>query len=242
MRVILSALALLIWMLPAQAEPSAPEQAIKERLERVNPALQVQSVAETPLPGVHEVLIGGQVFYFSADGRYLLQGELVDLASGRSLTEPRRQQVRLSALDELPEGSMLVYPAKGERKQTITVFTDIDCPYCRKLHEHMEEMNTLGLEVRYLAMPRTGVGSESYLKAVSVWCAEAPEEAMTRAKQGRSVAQASCENPVRSHLMLAQRLGVNATPTLITERGSLISGYMPPDALLERLRADQDGP
>jgi thiol:disulfide interchange protein DsbC len=224
----------------AAAPDAGIEQKINNHLQVINPALKVERVGETPLPGLYEVLIDGQIFYFSADGRYMVQGDLVDLKNRKSLTEPRRQEVRLEALKKVQQKNMLIYPAKGERKQVVTVFTDIDCAYCRRLHQHMPEMNERGIEVRYLLMPRAGVQSESYRKAVNVWCADKPREAMTVAKQGRAIENKQCENPVQAHMALAEQLGVNATPTLITDRGGLHPGYLPPDQLLARLQAEDD--
>lgn len=230
-----AAAALLALSLPVLA---TPEQEINKRLQSVDPQLKADRIAKTPVPGMLEVLVDGQVFYFSADGRYMFQGELVDMSSRQSLTEPVRREVRLSALKQVPAKTMLIYPAKGERKQTITVFTDIDCGYCRKLHEHMGEMNELGIEVRYLAFPRAGLGSDSHRKAVNAWCADQPLEALTQAKRGQRLPEQKCDDPVKLHMAVAQQLGVNATPTIITDRGSFLPGYLPPAELMARLEAE----
>lgn len=214
------------------------EQRIRDRLKTVNPAMELQELAPTPLPGVLEAVVSGQVYYVSEDGRYLLQGELFDLAQRRSLTEPRRQELRLAELAKVPLHQMVVYPAQGERKQTISVFTDIDCGYCRRLHEHMPEMNARGIEVRYLFFPRAGVGSDSHRKAVNVWCADQPLEAMTAAKRGQPVPDKQCKNPVEAHMAVAEQVGVNATPTIVTDHGGFFPGYLPPDQLLQRLEAE----
>jgi len=221
------------------ASADATEQAVRERINasvrQIDPGLQVGDVAKTPIPGMREAVINGQVFYFSEDGRYMLQGELVDLQQRVSLTEQRRAGLRAALLAEVAKQDMLIYPATGKPKHIVTVVTDIDCPYCRRLHQHMQEMNSRGIEVRYLLMPRAGIQSESYRKAVSVWCADKPLEAMTAAKQGKTVADRQCDNPVRQHMVLAERMGINATPTIITQSGAVIAGYMPPEQLLARL-------
>lgn len=223
--------------LQAQAESEVPRQEIEKGLKAINPQIQVDSVAPTPLDGIYEVTIGSEVYYVSGDGRYMLQGELVDLKERRSLTEPRRASIRASLVDEVPEDQMLIYSPEGEVKHRITVVTDIDCPYCRRFHRHMEEYNARGVEVRYLLMPRAGVQSESYDKAVSVWCSEDRLAAMTRAKAGADMEKRECENPVKSHMALAEQLGVRATPTIITESGDVIRGYRSPDDLLQALEA-----
>jgi thiol:disulfide interchange protein DsbC len=197
--------------------------------------LQVDAVRESIIPGLYEVLVGAQVFYFSGDGRYLIQGDLVDLKERRSLTEPSRERARINALGKVAANDMLIYPARGERKHTITVFTDIDCGYCRQLHTHMDEMNARGIEVRYLMMPRAGLQSRSYQKAVSAWCADKPLEALTLAKQGQDPKDRECTNPVSAHMELAEALGINATPTIVTTNGKVVPGYMPPDRLLLEL-------
>jgi thiol:disulfide interchange protein DsbC len=116
----------------------------------------------------------------------------------------------------------------------VIVVTDIDCPYCRRMHAHMDEINGLGIELRYLQMPRAGVQSPSFRKAVSVYCAEDSTGAMDKAKAGQSVAEASCENPVARHMQLASRLGINATPTVVFANGSVHPGYMTAEQLLKR--------
>lgn len=218
---------------------SADEQAVRERIQasvqQASPGLQVQEVSPTPISGVREVLINGEVLYFSEDGRYMLQGELLDLKERRSLTEQRREQQRAAVLSKLEAQDLLVYPARGQARHIITVVTDIDCPYCRRFHEHMPELNARGVEVRYLLLPRAGVQSESYRKAVSVWCAEQPQMAMTAAKQGKAVPQKQCQHLVDRHMALSQQLGVSGTPAILTEQGGLIAGYLPPEQLLPQL-------
>jgi len=217
----------------------AVEQRISKSLQAINPQLKAQGVSKTPVPGLYEAIVGGQIYYFSEDGRYMVQGEMIDLTERESVTEPRRKEIRLNQLATVKDKDLLIYPAKGPRKHVVSVFTDIDCPYCRKLHEHMEEMNAKGIEVRYLLMPRTGIGSPSYVKAVNVWCAAKPNEAMTAAKRGQAVPEKDCPNPVKQHMALAQEMGVNATPTIVTSNGSLMPGYLPPDELLARLQAEE---
>lgn len=229
-------------MAPAiAAEAGVGDQAVRARIsevvKRVNPDLEVGDISRTPVNGIREVVINGQILYFTEDGRYMLQGELVDMGKGVSLTEQRREAVRAGVLSQLTDDDFLVYPAKGERKHSITVVTDIDCPYCRKFHQHMDEMNGLGIEVRYLLMPRAGVASPSYVKAVNVWCAENPREAMTAAKQGKPVPTKTCDHPVDRHMAIAQQMGVNATPTSITGSGNVLPGYMAPKELLAKLEA-----
>ncbi|MDZ7809766.1 MAG: DsbC family protein [Arhodomonas sp.] len=169
--------------------------------------------------------------YVTGDGNYLLQGELVDIDEQRSLTEEVRAGIRQERLADLDESGMLIYEPSGEVRHEVTVFTDIDCPYCRRFHAHMDELLERGIRVRYLLMPRAGRDSASYDKAVNAWCAEDPQSALTRAKQGERLAEQDCDHPVDEHLRLARELGVRGTPTLYTGEGRMLSGYRTPDEL-----------
>lgn len=220
------------------ADDEAVKQRVAQMLKTVAPDVSLDDLRPSPIPGLYEATIGAQVLYFSADGRYMFQGELVDLQERRSLTEPRRQSRRVALIKDISDKDTLIYPAKGEKKQTITVFTDIDCGYCRRLHQHMADMNERGIEVRYLMMPRAGLDSPSYRKAVAVWCSDNPREALTQAKLGKDIPFKDCTNPVRDHMALADELGVTATPTMVTNTGAVWPGYLPPDELQARLESE----
>ena len=143
-----------------------------------------------------------------------------------NVTQPLRSKVRMDAINNLGEDSMIVFSPE-KVKHTITVFTDIDCGYCRKLHNEMAEYNKHGIEVRYMAYPRAGIDSDSYKKAVSVWCAEDRKAAMTRAKNGDSVTEKNCDNPVAEQFKLGSMMGVRGTPALVLENGQIAPGYIP---------------
>lgn len=193
-------------------------------------------IAPAPIEGLKEVIYGTDVYYVSADGRYLISGSLFDLATHNNLTDDRLSSIRLKMLKGVDESSMIVYKAKGKEKHVITVFTDIDCAYCRKLHSGMSEMNKLGITVRYMSYPRAGIGSPSYDKAVSVWCAKDRKKAMDDAKNNNKVVPKKCANsPVAQEYKLGQRMGVNGTPAILLEDGHLMPGYAPPDRLLALL-------
>lgn len=216
-----------------------------ERIERLRdvlsqrlPGITIESVAASPIPGVFEVTYDGGVLYVSEDGRFGLSGTLINLETRENLTERTRARQRLAALGDVPESRMIVFEPAGETKHTITTFTDIDCPYCRKMHREMAQMNASGIRVRYMLFPRAGPASVSYDKAVSVWCAPDQRGAMTRAKAGETPERRTCENPVDEHMALARRLGLTGTPFTITETGRAIAGYMPAPALLDSLEAD----
>jgi len=205
---------------------SDDQDAIIKSLNGVFPGVTPSEINPSPMAGVSEVLIGPRLFYVSNDGKYLLQGSLIELATRTDISEARRNSIRLDALNKLGEENMIVFPAK-DSKHTITVFTDIDCGYCRKLHDEMDQYNAKGITVRYLAFPRSGINSASYNKAVSVWCEKDRQAAMTRSKAGEDLPKADCDNPVKDEYELGQMLGINGTPAIILEDGSLLPGYIP---------------
>ena len=208
--------------------------AIKAMLTKMNIA-NPDSIKASPVKGLYEVAYGTEIYYMSADGRYLVSGEMHDLSTKLNITEEHRKTARKTILDAVDPKSMIIFKPKGEIKHVITVFTDIDCGYCRKLHSGMQEMNDLGIEVRYLSFPRAGINSPSYNKAVSVWCADDPREALTLAKADKPVAVATCDNPVKDEWQLGKKLGVTGTPAIFLEDGTLLPGYMPPSRLLQTL-------
>jgi thiol:disulfide interchange protein DsbC len=219
---------------PAAApEPPVPA-AVQQTLARLIPGGAPTSVRPAAVAGLYEVVVGPEVVYLSADGRYLIQGDLIEVESRSNLTEATRNAARLSALEAVGEETMAVFGPK-DAKHTVTVFTDVECPYCVKLHQEVPELNRQGVRVRYLAFPRNGLTSPGYRKTVSVWCAEDRQQALTDAKAGKPVPEKTCDNPVADHFELGQALGVNGTPTLILEDGRLIPGYVPAARLVRAL-------
>jgi thiol:disulfide interchange protein DsbC len=212
---------------------------IKAALQRLVPHGEPDSITPSPIPGLYQVVYGTTLVYVTGDGRYLLQGDLVDLQQRKNLTEHARAATRLAALRDLDQRNLIVF-APEHPKHTVTVFTDVDCTYCRKFHSEIAEYNKLGIAVRYAAFPRSGIGSPSYEKAVSVWCATDRKAAITEAKAGKEVEQRTCDNPVKDEFLLGQRLGVSGTPTIILEDGTELPGYVPPlrlSQLLDRAEA-----
>lgn len=232
----IAAVALSFAAMPLQAEDAATAK-IRAAAENLIPGQSPDAVGPSPIAGLYQIAYGPRLFYISADGRHLISGDMFDLREQTNLTEAWRGKARLTAL-EAAKGSMIVYPAKGKAKHTITVFTDIDCTYCRKMHSGMKEMNDLGITVRYLAFPRAGIPSPSYDKAASVWCAANRNQAMDLAKNEEKVSGNVCaNNPVAAHLALGQSLGVSATPTMVLDDGTLVPGYLPPPRLAQELDA-----
>lgn len=226
------------WQL-ASAGDEIPESML-ETIQKLVPGMKPDQISVSPVPGLYEVTFGPRVVYLTGDGRYMVRGDLVDLKNQRNLTEETRKAGRLETVNDLGESSMIVF-APETVKHTITVFTDVDCPYCAKLHLDVPELNKQGVKVRYLAFPRAGIQSPSYRKTVSVWCADDPQKAITEAKAGRDVAPKQCENPVQNHFETGQMLGVSGTPTIVFEDGTLIPGYIPAVRLVKMLDDEQAG-
>lgn len=210
---------------------------VRQGLQVLVPGLEADSIRPAPFEGFVEVLLGAQLVYISDDGKYLIDGRLIEIATRRDLSEESKGEVRKKRLAQVTPSERLTYAVDGKKSHRITVFTDIDCGYCRRLHQQMAEYHELGIEIDYLFFPRAGLQSHSYDKAVSVWCADDPNAALTAAKAGEEPAPRQCDNPIESHYQLGRELGVTGTPALLTDDGDLIPGYVPPADLLARLNA-----
>lgn len=209
-----------------------PDQAIRQALKSLQPDLPIEAISESPMPGLYQVqLKGGRLIYASADAQFVLQGFLYQMKDGKTvnLTEQAESKGVAKEINAIPAAEMVVFPAdpKAEKKTHITVFTDTDCGYCQKLHSEVAELNRRGVEVRYVAFPRQGIGSHSYDTLVSVWCAKDRREAMNLAKTRKEVPAAKCDNPVAKQYALGQMIGVQGTPAVVLANGQMIPGYQP---------------
>jgi thiol:disulfide interchange protein DsbC len=225
---VLLALSLSVWA--ADVDYSS----VEERIRELAPQATSIAISETPIEGLLMVQVGGDVVYATADGKYMVQGRVIDLETREDLTESAKAEVRRELLARADTKSQITF-APVETKYDLTVFTDIDCGYCRKLHAQMDEYNQQGIAIHYMAFPRAGVGSHSYDKAVSVWCASDQRSAMTQAKLGAEPDPAQCDNPIEAQYELGRELGVTGTPSLLTANGQMIPGYVPPEQLRARL-------
>lgn len=203
---------------------STPE--LDAALNELMPGTKPSSVEETVLPGIYEVSYGSTIFYFNNDASLMFRGDIIDVNKRVNLTEKKRGEARGKLLKSMDESQMIVYPAENEQSK-VTVFTDIDCPYCVKLHREMADYNAEGITIRYMAYPRSGIGSPSYKKAVNVWCSDDPAKAMSDAKEGEAIADKTCDNPVAQQFQLGQALGVQGTPAMFLEDGTSLPGYVP---------------
>ncbi|WP_198265698.1 DsbC family protein [sulfur-oxidizing endosymbiont of Gigantopelta aegis] len=213
---------------------STPE--LDAALNTLMPQNTPSSIEETAMPGLYEVSFGSTIFYFNKDASLMFRGDIIDVKKRVNLTEKKRGEARGKLLGVMDESKMIVFPAKNEIAK-VTVFTDIDCPYCVKLHREMADYNAEGITIRYMAYPRAGIGSRSYQKAVNVWCSDDPAKAMGDAKEGKVIPDKSCDNPVAQQFELGQALGVQGTPAMFLEDGTSMPGYVPAKRLSATIKA-----
>lgn len=219
------------------AEQPAPPDPRAALVKLLPAGSKIEDLKPSPIPGIYEFTQGADVSYLTADGKYFLDGNVYDMATRENLTEALRTHARLQLINAVPESQMVIFSPKNPL-YTITVFTDLDCQYCRKLHSEMAELNKLGVRVRYMFYPRTGPNTESWRKAEVVWCSADRNEALTRAKAGGQLdMNKTCgPTPVAREYALGQAIGVRGTPAILTENGDFINGYMPPRELLQTIK------
>ena len=229
----------------AATNKQAKIEKIKKELKAMFGGQEADKVVESDYPGLYEVTVGTEVVYISEDTQFLLYGNLIDRKNKIDLTRRAKEAAekaysvqRKAILDKQDASKTIDFKAKDE-KYVLNVFTDIDCPYCAKLHNEVPELNKKGITVKYYMFPRAGIGSASYKKAVSSWCADNKQEALTKAKNRETIPTKECENPIADQYKLGQEIGVTGTPALVTEDGTLIPGYMPANVLISRLLGDK---
>ena len=235
-----AALAVVAAVAFAQPRPAAPaatpagDAALRAAIEKAVPGVVIDSIKPSIIPGYREVAIGGRIVYVSADGKYLIQGSLMELASRDNLTMVSEGALRRGVLDAVPRERRIIFsPAKP--KYRLTVFTDIDCGFCRKMHTQIAEYNKAGISIEYLFFPRAGENSEAWNKAVNVWCAPNRQKALTDAKADRPVPKKTCSNPIAKDYELGKQVGVDGTPAIYGPDGTQLGGYLSPADMLAKL-------
>jgi thiol:disulfide interchange protein DsbC len=225
---------------PQPTKPGGVPADVRARVvAKLHGGASPNDVVATPVPGLYEVTMGGVVAYVSEDGKYLFSGNLYDLDTQANLTATRRNAVRAAALAAAREDQMIVF-SPTYPKATVTVFTDIDCGFCRKFHNQIADINRAGIKVRYMMFPRTGPGTESWRKAESVWCAADRKDALTKAKKGEPVKSRQCgDAAIKAQYELGSDLGVEGTPAIFAQNGDYIGGYLSPEDLVEALQESQ---
>jgi thiol:disulfide interchange protein DsbC len=219
----------------------AAEQMVRQAIKGLSANVQVDSIEPAPMPGFYQVIASGQMVYVSADGKYLMHGDVVDLAQHKNISDVAWAKFRKKELAKVPASQRIIYAPKNP-KYTITVFSDVNCGFCRALHEHMAAFNRAGIAVEYLAWPREGLvttagrPTSTYAEMASVWCASDRKAAFTAAVEGSKPKSATCANPVKDQFNLGLKLGVNGTPMIIAADGSTLGGYVTPEQLLTALK------
>jgi len=197
---------------------------IKQRIGNLFPPNQQISISQHD-EDLWQVQVGAEVYFASSEGRYFFAGPVIDLKNKQNLTRNKSQQIRQQLIADLPDNMYLTFPSQVPEKRNITVFTDIDCPYCRKLHDHIKPLNERGVTVNYVMLPRAGVNSNSYRKAISAVCNEKPQQAMTKAMAGVEISPLDCDNTIEEQLAFARHLGINSTPVTVLPNGEKRVGY-----------------
>lgn len=226
----LIALIALLMTLPVVAEDTGGDAVFTALKARI-PELERDQISPSVVDGLYTLTLGYQLFYVSADGQYLVKGEVVELASNQPVDQEKLDAKRLQRLSVIANSEMLIYPTE-DTKAALTVFTDITCPYCQKLHEELPALAAAGIEVRYLAFPRAGAQSEVANTMASIWCADEPLKKMDAAMQGEKIPVATCDDPVASQHAIGVEMQIRGTPAIILENGKLISGYVPANDLI----------
>ncbi|PID64373.1 MAG: disulfide bond isomerase [Gammaproteobacteria bacterium] len=197
------------------------------------------AITKTPVEGIYQASFGMELIYVSKDGRYFFSGDMIDGSTRTNLSENARTTARKTEMASKEADGVITFKAKGEEKHVISVFTDVTCPYCTKLHNEVPKLNEAGVTVNYLAYPRAGIGSGGYKQMVNIWCAEDQQDALTKAKNGEAADAKSCDNPVANHFTLGRKVGVSGTPALVTANGALIPGYRPAEQLVKILDSEK---
>jgi thiol:disulfide interchange protein DsbC len=203
----------------------------------------IESVRPSPAPGIVEVqVINGPLLYATEDGGYFfLNGDLhqVSVSGAVNLTEERRSLARKEQLAAVSLEDMVVFSPKGETRDHVSVFTDVTCFYCQKLHREVDQLNAKGVEVRYLAFPRGGINSDGAKKLATAWCADDQQTTLTELKAGMDLPVNDCaDSPIAAQYQLGQEMGVSGTPAIITSSGMMIPGYRPAADLIVVLGLD----
>ncbi|WP_372592509.1 DsbC family protein [Guyparkeria sp.] len=216
----------------------ADEETITDNIQKHMPGVPIDSLEETPAQGIYELISNGQVAYVTADGKYLIAGDLIDVEQRRNLTQAKQDEQRVARLADIPDDRKLVYPAEGEKKHSITVLTDPTCPFCDKLHKEVPALQAAGVEVNYILTPRQGPGSKGFEISSRTLCADDPKQALEGAMKGQSVAADACrDDVVQENMALSNELGMSGTPYTILPNGAALPGYRPAKVMLEAIRS-----
>lgn len=224
---------------PTDADHKAATNTIMQKLMAANENIRVRQIKPTVIPGMYEVQIMGKgIIYMEETGNYFIDGKMLQIKGKEvvNITDESMIGVRHDLMASVNKDDTIVFSPAGEVKASVSVFTDVDCGFCQKLHKEVPALNEMGIEVRYLAYPRAGINSPSYRKIASAWCADNRQEALTKLKNREEIAMNVCDgNPVAAQYELGQQVGLTGTPAIVLDNGELIPGYMPAKNLAERI-------
>jgi thiol:disulfide interchange protein DsbC len=219
------------------ADVDAQLEQVRAKVSGLFDSIDAQHVTPSPIDGWYTVQKGSIVAYISADGRYLLQGDLIDLDMQVNLSEKSRSDSRKELVNALDDDDAILF-SPAEVKHSVTVFTDVDCTYCRKLHNQIEEYMGYGIAIRYVLYPRNGPASRAWSTSEDVLCSRDPGSALTAAKLDRDFQTSTCNTSMLTrHYTLGQDIGLSGTPAIVFEDGTMVGGYLPPEALHMRLQS-----
>lgn len=227
----LGGILLLLTLLGSAHADEAIDRIYEQLKPRVND-LTRDAITESTVSGLYQVTLGFDVYHVTSDGQHLITGDIIELTSGKRVVESGLDAKRSRMIASVDESDMVIFEAQSVPKATITVFTDITCPYCRKLHKEVNSLNEAGITVRYLAYPRNGIPSEGEKQLATVWCSADRRSAMTKAKNGESITAPECDNPVADQYQLGAYMGLKGTPSIVLQDGTLIGGYLPAQQLI----------
>ena len=229
---------LLLFAVPASAQGNSAElQKVRETVSEQFAEIDPQEIFESPIEGWYTIRKGAVIAYISADGRYLFQGDLIDLQDNSNLTEQARNDARVVMLSAVPDEDLIIF-SPDNVQHSVSIFTDVDCTFCRRLHSQIDDYMDQGIEIRYFLYPRNGPTSPSWAKAENVWCADDRNEALTLAKLGKEFPTHTCDSSIVSnHYLIGQDVGLRGTPAIVLDDGTLFSGYLPPAQLKEAIVA-----
>lgn len=225
----------LLFAAPIVAAATDHKAAVADAISALGGNASRSVVVETPINGLKEVRVDGQVVYVSEDGKYLIAGDLIDVKSKINLSDITRSELRAKTLRDAPQGERIVYGDPKSAKK-LYVFTDTSCGYCAKFHDEVPALNAAGVTVEYLAWPRGGPRSEAYTDMISVWCSADRKAAYGKVIKGGQVASVTCSHPIRSSYELGESLGVNATPAIFDASGRQLGGYLPAAQVLKAMQ------
>jgi len=212
-------------------------EAVRAKIAEKFDAIDAEDIGTSGIDGWYKIQKGAIVAYVSADGRYLLQGDMIDLDNSVNLTELARNSARRELMETLDDDEVIMF-TPAEVRHTVTIFTDVECGYCRRLHSQIDDYLAKGIEIRYLLYPRNGPASRAWNTSEDVWCASDRQRALTAAKLDRDFETQKCDaSEVQQHYILGQEVGLTGTPAIILEDGELIGGYLPAEQLALRLDA-----